>query len=263
MSEDICFRLRFRAFVLRHICIIKLTAFCLMTIMCIALSGPDTSAQDLKPIYDARLSPKPAKISATEEKLMQAKVLPVAKKIWSGKGCKPDLKPIDTASGSFTKSGSRQKAILYRYCSYGHNLSRNGLVVIEDDHVAAHIMYEGGGENAIGALPDINGNGLSEILISSGGTNQGETWGSVSIIELSESTVKKLGRTDVLSDTCGADEETGKSTAANLSVKPGAAPVFYRETFLQKDCDDAKWREAGGQKPVTLEKDDINYRYIK
>jgi hypothetical protein len=55
--------------------------------------------------------------------------------------------------------------------------------------VVAHIVYEGGQDRAIGALPDIDGNGLAEILVATGETNQGVTWETISIIELAGSEI--------------------------------------------------------------------------
>lgn len=231
--------------------------------MGVAISSSNAFAQELKPIFDARLTLSPAKISAAEEQIMKTRVLPAAKKLWEGEICDSGYRPIDIASGSFTKPGSKQKAILYQFCEYGHNFARNGIAVIEGDKIVAHVVYEGAWDNAIGALPDINGNGLSEILISTGGTNQGETWSYVSIIELSGNTIRKFGTASVLSDTCGKDEKTGNITGVKLLVKTGAKPFFYKETFIQKDCAGDKWTMSKGRMPVALEKSEIVYRYIK
>ena len=91
-------------------------------------------------------------------------------------------------------------------------------------------------EHALGAFPDIDGSGLSEILIATGGTNQGITWGTISILKLSGSQITKFGQTGTLSDDCGTNEKSCKMTANRIFVKVGSAPAFYREVFW-----DAAW----------------------
>ena len=229
-------------------------------------------AQDSKPFYDARLALHATKLSDSEEKLLQGKVVSAARNNWheqeEDQACEEGIQPfaIDITRGSFTKPESDQKAILYRYCSTGHNTALNGIAVIENDRVVSHIAYEGGWDNAIGSLPDINGNGRSEILVASGGTNQGETWGSVSILELSDSiVVTKFGHTTTYSDDCGKGGKTCKSEAYRLSVKPGKTPVFYREAFVGKGAGNgaASWKKSEALKPISLEEDEIEYQFIR
>jgi hypothetical protein len=221
------------------------------------------AAQDLRPIYDARKLLEPTKASAAAEALLKRTILPVADQYWDwekkDKDCDVEFQVIDVTQGSFTKTSSTQKAILYKYCTTGHNFALNGIAVLEESRVVAHIVYEGSWDHAIGALPDIDGNGLSEILIATGGTNMGETWEVISVIELSEHSVRKFGQTETFLDNCGADEKKGDSTAYKLWVKPGTIPGFYRETFFKKGCsDNGKWLKLGTQKQILFRKDEVN-----
>lgn len=66
------------------------------------------------------------------------------------------------AAGSFTRAGAAQRAVLYRY-SY-----TNGVVVLEGDKVVAHYSGDPGDYAlyvGIFAAPDLNGNGLSEMVL--------------------------------------------------------------------------------------------------
>ena len=229
-------------------------------------------AQQVKRIYDARLELKSAELSDSENALMKKKVWPAARKEWHeqqvDKNCLEGSAPmvIEVARGSFTKPHSDQKAILYRYCETGHNMGLNGLAVVENGSVASHLVYPGDWENALGALPDITGHGLSEILISSGGTNQGITWGAVRIIELSDTIVlMKFGSTKTLLDDCGADEKNGKSTAYRISVKAGPMLDFYHELFVDKGAcgGAAAWKKAGKLEKFSLENDETDYQFVR
>ncbi|MDR3556089.1 MAG: hypothetical protein P4L55_15135, partial [Syntrophobacteraceae bacterium] len=170
------------------------------------------------------------------------------------------------ARGSFTKPDSDQKAILYRYCETGHNRALNGIAIVEKGAVVCHLAYPGDWDNGVGALPDINGNGRSELLISSGGTNQGITWGTIRIIELSDTIVlTKFGGTKTLSDNCGADEEKGSATAYRILVKSGPMADFYQELFVNKGACSGTgvWEKSGKREKVSLENDRTDYEFIR
>ncbi len=238
-----------------------------------ALPAPAGSrAQELKTIYDARLALKSSRLSDADDTLFKSKILPAAKNEWrereGAQDCLPGSEPvaIDVAQGAFTRPDVRQKAILYRFCETGHNMALNGIAVIEDDRVISHLAYEGEWDNAIGALPDINGNGRSEILIASGGTNQGVTWGAVRIIELSDTIVlTKFGRTRTYSDNRGADENNGKARAYRLSAQTGKDTVFFREAFIDTRIGEGSgaWKETGSLKRISLENDETDYEFVR
>ena len=155
-------------------------------------------AQDPKPIFDGRLNLKPTALSAAGQSLPRERILLAARKAWqSRRECDPRTAAaaVDVAPGSFTRPKSEQRAILYSYCTVGHNLALNGIGVVENGLLVAHAIYEGGHDRALGALPDIDGNGLSEIVVASGGTNRGVTWDAISILELGGATVAAIGQT--------------------------------------------------------------------
>jgi hypothetical protein len=243
----------------------------LLAIMSLPVAPVSAPARDVKAIYDGRLSLKPGKLSPSEDALMKEKILPAARKLWDEQefdgACTPgfDASAVDVARGSFTKPGSDQKAILYRYCMTGHNRALNGIAVIEGDRIAAHIIYEGDWSNAVGALPDLNGNGLSEILIAAGGTNQGENWGVISVIEISGSNITTFGTTETYSDNCGTSKGNCGFEAYRISVKAGKTPVFYREAFSGKEVHGGAdaWKKSGALKEISLKNDEVEYQLIE
>ena len=244
--------------------VIGLLLILVAAVLAVPASAP---AQGAKPIFDGRLTLKPGKLSSPEETLMKDTVLPAARQAWHERErdaeCDAGFKPsaLDIAAGSFTKPKSDQRAILYTYCTFGHNMALNGIAVIENGRVVTHIVYEGGNDRAIGALPDINDNGLSEILIATGGTNQGITWGTISIIEIAGSEIVQFGQTGTLADDSGIHEKTGKIKANRISVKAGKTPVFYREIFV--DNGSGGWRKPGLLAPISLEEDKVEYELLK
>ena len=243
-----------------------------MALCSVLLAPASVLAQELQTIYDARLELKSAALSASEDALLKQKVLPAAGRQWHDLevdlSCEQGFSPmvIDVARGSFTRPNSDQKAILYRYCETGHNMALNGIAVIENGSVATHLIYSGDWENAIAAIPDIDGDGRSKILVSTGGTDQGITWGAVRIIELSDTIVlTKYGMTRTLFDDCGFDEKNGRATAWRLRVKAGPTPVFYRQHFVNKGaCVGAgTWKKMGKPEKFSLENDETDYQFVR
>jgi hypothetical protein len=220
-------------------------------------AASESPAEKLMAVYDARLSPKPAKLAPADVALTRR----AARSAWGNRqNCDSGFEALDIANGSFTRAQASQKAILYRHCTTGHNFALDGIAIVEDGKLITHLAYEGAWDNAIGALPDINRNGLSEIIVATGGTNQGITWGVVSIIELAADGVAKLGHFETYEDNCGALDKK-KSTIHKLYVKAGANPVFYRETFSKRGCDNrSNWIRSSSAERIEADKDEIEYR---
>jgi hypothetical protein len=210
----------------------------------------------------------PAKVSPSEESLLKAVIAPAARKFWRerrrDRDCVsgPDIRAIDVAPGAFTRPKAEQKAILYSFCEVGHNQNLDGIAIVENGAVVSHIVFEGASNTAIGALPDINGNGLAEIVVAAGGTNQGTTWSGISIVEISGPAITRFGQTVTSSDNCGANEDDCTVEANRISVKRGASPAFYSETFVRKG-DTGPWRKSAALSALTLHQDETRYELLK
>ncbi len=223
------------------------------------LSSVLIKAQALKPIHDGRDESETPAASNKYEAFIKQNALPKARQHWKdNEACNEEFSIVGETNGSFTKANSSQTAILYRYCTRGHNFANNGIVIVENQKIVIHLVYEGAEDYSIAALPDINSNGLSELIIEDGSTNQGYTVGVVNIIELSSNKVKKFGITDTYEDNCGAVEKC-TSTAYRLLVKTGSVPVFYRETYKKSRN---KWVLSGKAKSTKLREDEIVYDFI-
>ncbi|HEX8141058.1 MAG TPA: hypothetical protein VF553_00575 [Pyrinomonadaceae bacterium] len=216
-------------------------------------------AQNLRVVYDGRIERSITKPSHAEVQLIRRYALPKARRFWrSDDACREGFEVVDAASGSFTKPNAAQRAILYRFCIRGHNIANNGIVIIEGGSIVAHIVYDGGEDYSIGALEDINGNGLSEIIIGDGSTNQGYTVNVALLIEISPPGVRKFGIADVYEDNCGAVEQC-ETNAYKISVKPGPTPIFYREAFRQRN---ERWTRAGNAARYRLRPNESSYNLL-
>ena len=232
------------------------------------LLSTTASSIELQHVYDGRLVSDSAELSAAEKEWITKAILRVIPPDeWSENGiaCNPELEAIriiDRAEGGFTGSNSEQQAILFNFCSPGHNFGENGIAVIGRDRVEALVVYSGAWENDIEALPDINGNGRAEMVVAAGGTNMGEHWGVIGIIELDTDGVTAFGRSETYHNDCDTDYASG-TEAVVLSAKAGKESVFYRQTFHQGCAEGDPWRQSGARRQVDLDEDGIEYRRIK
>jgi hypothetical protein len=243
---------------------------CLSMLLSLGLACFQMSQSDLLPVYDGRslsvAPPARAKLEAYEG-IFQRDILPAARHHWADKIGRCDQHAnnfliIDVARGSFTQPGANQVSILYKYCETAHNFALDGLAITDDDRVVAHIVYEGAWNAAAAALPDINGNGLSEIAIDTRGMNMGEGWATISIIEFSKNSITKFGSTETESYSCGAVGNQ-HSRAYVIYVKPGATPIFYHVSYEQACSLPAPWKKSGGLQRISLEESDTRYQRIQ
>jgi len=243
-------------------------SYLIMFLSALLIISGSLNAQEIKPIYDARLSLKPATPSGEIEQIFNNEIIPEAKAYWSENSDKKiandSEKPviIDIANGAFTRPGAIQKAVLYRYCSKGHNFGLNGIAILEDMKLKANVFYEGGWDNAIGSLPDINQNGIAEIIIATAGTNQGQNWKYITVLEIKDTEARSFGSIIVYTDDYGISEKNGKAEASKISVKAGSVPVFYKDTFTGKSSG-GKWKKTEQQKQITPKADKTEYIVIK
>ena len=207
-------------------------------------TSPETKQPVRIEVYDGRVAEeKEPQPTAAEEKLLggefardEASILQKVKT-----SCDDDapenISIVGNAEGSFTKPDAAQKAFLYERCRSGRSFGIGGIMIVEDEKVVAHYVY---GENglylSISSLPDINQNGLSEIIFEGGGTGQGYTVGAIDIFEFKAGNLAFLGDAETYSDNGGAveNEQKALATAYKISVEPSANPIFWRETYEKK-----------------------------
>jgi hypothetical protein len=201
---------------------------------------------------------EPLKATSAEEKLIKS-LLPKVRRIWNDESCSEDFSVNGSAIGAFTKQNVVQKAFLYQFCETGNGLANDGIVITESGKPVAHFVYEGASTGGLNSLPDINGNGIDELLITNyGGMHQGVSGVGVDVIEFSGKSFREIGATEI-----EYIEETEKGESGysyKISVKSGAQPVFYREKFVKKG---KMWRKIGAISKAEMFKLDYKYNPVK
>ncbi len=211
-------------------------------------------------VADGR-SDTPAAAGATdaEERLVKSRSLPKARQYWPAEMCEESFSVLGAAAGSFTRAGARQRAVLYRYCVTGHDFANNGIAVFEGGRIVADVLYEGGEDHSIESLADIDADGISELVFDNASIHQGYTNAVVMLVQLTPAGVKQLGIADVYEDDCGARARC-TMTAYRVTVAPGPAPVFYRETFRKRG---RRWVRRGRPARFTLREAGDKFEVLK
>lgn len=230
-------------------------------LLALAVAAPLAHGAPLVRIFDERRFASPKDATAETNERLERLILPAG---WTPRLCGKGRRwftVLDVAAGAFTRKGSAQKAVLYEACEMTRHSREQGIAVLEDGRVVAHLSYEGG-DIALGALPDIDGNGLSELLVYDFANGQGSAYGGVRLLELGTEGVRKLGRFVVHEDDCGAHEHGGREIATVLHASSGAAPTFFKQTFTRRCESKGPWCPRGAQAPAAPEIDD-NDTYLR
>jgi hypothetical protein len=166
--------------------------------------------------------------------------------------------------GSFTKPNSNQKAAFYILCSSGSShFGVGGIIIFENDKVVSHYVYgENGIDNYTAISPDVNKNGLNELILVNAQTHQGISGGMISLVEFADGKLNFIGMTSTYSSNSGAveDEKDVKSSAYKIMAQPSANPIFFRETF-EMNGEAKDWKLVKKSEKISLEK--IEEKYLK
>jgi hypothetical protein len=164
---------------------------------------------------------------------------------------------LAAVSGSFTKAGVEQKALLYEYCRAGRSFGIGGVIIAEGNTAVAHYAF---GENGLfydmSSIKNLRGKGIDAIVLSAAGSGQGYSSNDVSIFEFTGGKLDFLGSADTYESNSGAAEKDADilTTAYRVSVQTGSDLTFYRDTFEQKGG--AKdWKETSKGKKFELNKE--------
>ncbi len=204
---------------------------------CFPLAFAQAVPRNLVPIYDARLNFQPNKPTKPETIILRRDVLPLARTYW--KRQKVDCQDSeyfdarDVANGAFTKPRSHQRAILYTYCQTGDMMLYSGIAILERNQLVANLPFEGN-DYKIGAFPDLNGNGLSEIITANGFVHMGFEEENIAVFETPKGKPQYLLTLKTSAGNCsGGYDQTGKreSKAARVYAERGKVLKFYAELF--------------------------------
>jgi hypothetical protein len=200
-----------------------------------------TTPRNLVPIFDARLNFKPSKATQAETQILSQGAFQSAKRYWSKQemGCdkisqSAKFEIRDAIAGAFTKKNAKQRAVLYSVC-YGMMPGTNffGLGILEKGKLIANITVPG--SDRIGTMPDLNQNGISEILLASDGMMGGFLERSISFIEISHRRILSFGDLHVLSVCLGYNETSDGRVIEALRVyaQKGNPVQFLTEKYSE------------------------------
>lgn len=189
---------------------------------CVAARANDG---EWKPLFDGRshrgrpheIARSPV-VPAADNQLLKQQVWPQANRIWKDEG-PGDFKIINVLHGSFTEKGAAQNLYFYEFGDQG-NWSINGLAVLENGKLIAHIAFREQEGASANLLPDLTGDGRNEIAIESWSMHQGYRHGGIHILEVSPKGVKAFGYLGF------AEDDLNKYTSehSQLFVKTGPLP---------------------------------------
>lgn len=206
-------------------------------------------------LFNATGEHHPTAVRPGDLALVRRDVLPAARRLWGRvAGCREAFRALDSAYGAFTERGMAQHAVLYRFCETGHDVARGGVAIVQAGRVVAHVAIEDAEPDGLLRLPDIDRDGVAELLLVDHALHQGESTTGVSIIQLVPGAVRSLGGIGVHRDNFGTrDSVPGDPSSAAardrvrsehssiLWVTPGAMPVFERETYEFREGMRARW----------------------
>ena len=225
-----------KAFLTKSIYLVLISQFVFVT--------AHTQSNNLITVFDGRTAPKIAQINPGDEKLIKSEVEKRAAVLKEKNNVVCDnesFSVVDAAAGAFTKADASQKAFMYEFCRSGRSFGIGGIVIVENGKIVSHYTY---GENGLYAglktLSDINQNGTQEIVLIGIGTGQGYTSSVIEIFEILNGRLSFLGKADVYDDNYGTDKRILQANAYKIFAQKAAAPIFTRETYLQKG-ENVKW----------------------
>lgn len=212
-------------------------------------------------VFDPTRNTPEVKVGADEEMLIKG-VLPQARKIWTEDVCAEAFNISGKAAGSFTRQNAAQTAYLYEFCQTGNGFAFDGIVIAEAGKIVAHYLYEGAWTLNLTSLPDINNNGIDELVVhNSGGMHQGIFGTGIDILEILPDGVRELGATQTSYNDCEANPRKGcRDDNYMITADEGEMPVFYSRKFVKAGN---RWKPFGKIVRAKMFKLDHKFRAVK
>lgn len=216
--------------------------------------------QTTQVVFDPTKNVSETKASPAEEMLVKT-VLPKARKTWTEDVCTEDFSITGKAKGSFTKQNAAQTAFIYEFCQTGNGFANDGIVIVEAGKIVAHYLYEGAWTLDLTSLPDINNNGIDELVVhNSGGMHQGIFGTGLDILEISPKGIKEIGATQTSYNDCGAGlSKNCRDDSYKITADKDEIPIFYSQKFVQVR---KKWKPLGKTVKAKMFKLDYTYRLV-
>lgn len=240
---------------------------CCIFAMSAAPAARVQTARTMVRAYDPRRAVPDRPMPKADSLLLQRVVLPEARRHWAESEDREMEEFVEEcgegfqlwggpAEGSFTRPGARQRAYLYWYCNVSRVMGGlGGIAVVEDGRVAAHVPFP---TTAYGleAVPDLDGDGRSEMMMEDGDYGQGIGFYVASFASVAPGgrELRWLGTYDIGGDDCGTVRDRVRREGVALLVRPGPRPRFFRQRLVGTCDDSPRWSPRGRLEPaVTVE----------
>ena len=197
---------------------------------------------------------------ATSSPVLQA--IAAARSYWSAEdsGFEEDLRVLDYASGSFTRSGAEQHAVLFKMSDQPRSFPPMGLAIVEGDRLVRNIAFVTIAQS-IRALPDIDADGQDELALHGAFVGQGMISRGVTLAEFGDEGLDDFASAITLESACNSDYRHYGASAARLSIVPGSEITV--EHFRQESCDTETWEPVGEPEPLQPIPDSQKTDYIE
>jgi hypothetical protein len=208
--------------------------------------------------------PAATDISPGLKQKLATEILPVARDYWRKQklDCNEDFTPLAAASASFTAPHELQTAVLYRYCIYGHNFAANGIAVFDHGLPIAHAVYRASWDSGIVARPELDPAGLSPFLVISGGTNMGDTWQIIVLLQFSGTGLHNFGSTGTYDDDCDGSGNVRHRTAYRIFVNTGSFFPLFREPYTAPCSSPEHWTKSGTLEHIEWDANETAYTLL-
>ncbi|MBX3297831.1 MAG: hypothetical protein KF736_00040 [Acidobacteria bacterium] len=222
----------------------------------LAVSG-SAAGQTTVGIYDPASKPKTVVMSMTERGVFLSMVLPAVRRSIRPELCEELIDEAGVIRGSFTRRDAKETLVFYQYCQTGNGFGWAGIAIIEGERIVGNWIAEAGWTVDVRLVPDIDGDGLDEVvLVYSGGMHQGSGGSGADILHFA-------GGKPVPFGWYKASEfaPSGPTAIWKLTARAGTAPAFYRQQFTSRD--EKRWKAVGKPMLFKLAKTRTEYKSAK
>lgn len=220
-----------------------------------AQSPPAVTVAEAVEIADGRRddtgAPADAEAWAASAPFLQA--VGAARSHWSRQdpGYEEEVRLLDLAEGAFTQAGAEQQAVLYLMGLWPRCCPKVGIAVVEDGRLVRNVAFEGSFQGLY-AVPDLDGDGLDELVLD-GTYGMGGSWTrSVNLAAFGPDGLVERGGTTISYDACAAGSSDGGEAAWVLAT-PGTPPTFTVERYVRASCEAEAWEPQGAPEPLVFE----------
>ena len=156
-----------------------------------------------------------------------------------------DYRVVATAAGAFTGAATTQTAVLYLLSRWPRALPNMGLVILDADGQLLHSYAFEASMQELAAAPDIDGDGLDELLLTGSFGMGGDNQSHITLLSLRDGGPQQLAEAVLATDSCASGSGERGSTAFRLTLLPG--PLLHSEQFRRSCEESAQWQAVSSE----------------